>query len=98
MSDIDLFSYILLAVGLLLAALLFFAKNHSNFLAKNWSRVLALALGGFLFISMMVARQLFFPTAVLLDYIIHSLFLSVVMGVEVWIVFGIIEWLRKRRK
>ena len=98
MSNSDLFTYVILAIGLLLVAVLFFAKSHIKFVEKNWSRVIALVLGAFMFISMNVARELFFPTTDLLDYLIRSLFLSVVMGVEIWIVFGIIEWLWKRRK
>jgi hypothetical protein len=98
MSNIDLFSYVLLAVGLLLAFLLFFAKKRNKFVAQNFPRVFGLGVGIFLFISLIVARELFFPTTDLFDHIVHSFFLSLVMGVEVWIVFGITEWLGKRRK
>lgn len=98
MSNIDLFTYVLLAVGLLLGFLLFFAKKQNKFIAQNFPRVFGLGAGIFMFISLMVARELFFPTTDLFDHIIRYFFLSLVMGIEVWIVFGIIEWLGKRRK
>lgn len=36
MSSIDLFTYVLLAVGLILGFLLFFAKKRNKFIAQNF--------------------------------------------------------------
>ena len=97
MSDIDLFSCVLLAVGLLLAFLTFFVMRQGKLMVKNWSRVIPFALGIFMFFSLLIGGWLFFPKTDLLSHISTSFFLSLVMGILAWIVFGIINWLWKRR-
>jgi hypothetical protein len=98
MSNSDVFTYALLAVGLLLVFMLFFAKSQSKFVEKNFSRIIATTMGAFLFISMIIARKLFFLEADLVSYLIRSLLLSVVMGISIWIVFSAIERLLKHRR
>jgi hypothetical protein len=98
MSNSDVFTYALLAVGLLLVFMLFFTKSQSKFVEKNFSRIIAPIMGAFLFISMIIARKLFFPEADLVSYLIRSLLLSVVMGISIWIVFSAIERLLKHRR
>ena len=98
MSNSDVFSYALLAVGLLLVFMLFFAKGQSKFVEKYFSRIIATIMGIFLFISMIIARKLYFPEADLAGYLIRSLLLSVVMGISIWVVFSVIERLIKHRR
>lgn len=98
MSNSDVFSYALLAVGLLLVFMLFFVKSQSKFVEKNFSRIVATIMGAFLFISMIIARELYFPEADLVSYLIRILLLSVLMGISIWIVFSTIERLYKHRR
>ena len=84
MSEIDLFSFALLAVGLLLGFLLLNALKRNKLGPEKWSRVIGVGAGVFLFISLIVAREMFNLVTDLFIYITISFLLSLGMGIVAW--------------
>ncbi len=95
MTKIDLFSIALLVAGLSLGILLFFVMKQNKPLTNKWPRAFGLGAAIFLFVSLILARMLFFPTTDFFSHLTDSLLLSLVIGIVAWFGAAVNGWLKK---
>lgn len=85
MTKKDLFTFILLTVGSVLGILLFEAIKRNKLGPKKWPRVFGVGAGIFMFISLIIAREMFMLTSELFGYMIRSFLLSLALGIITWL-------------
>jgi len=98
MSRFDYFSYVMLVILSLLGILLYFSMRRNESTVKKFPRVFGLYIGISLFITLMLSRELFYPTTDLFSDVAIDFIISILMGSAAWFSMSFIEWVRKARK